>query len=337
MRTAGLLVALALASLFIAQPSRAGGLLGDALKGLGRATGIKPLEKAGTELDNAHRDIKEAIPPYKAVEEASSDFVRKRFLDACNAGFQSATAFVIGRCSNWDGRTEDQHLIQQAAQSLVNAGLFAPNEFQGVQIRWCPLSGAHGMAPDRGRIYLDTAAKNDNPINLAALLAHEMFHIRQYRAMGTDKFKCEYSRKYVECSGCQDDRHSMERDAYAFESAAYERLTSLGWKMCNQSSHSSVWVAYAYGSPSGWTREGWREIPRGQCSLLVQNIQSRYLYYYAIGPNGAEWSGDHSLCLHPQDRFTLGDTSSCEEPYEARRFHTADTKGAKAYRVNLTD
>jgi len=218
---------LLLVVLAIALPidSQAGGLLGDIVKGVGRATGIKPLEKAGQELDNAHRDIKQAIPPYKQIEEESSEFVRKRFLDTCNATFQALTNSVIAKCSNWDGRLEGQDRIQAAVSTLVDSGLFRRNEFGGVQIRWCPLSGAHGMAPDRGRVYLDTGGMNDNTTNIAALIAHEMTHVRQYRRMGTDEFKCEYSRKYVECQGCQDERHSLEREAYAYEAEVHNKVS----------------------------------------------------------------------------------------------------------------
>jgi hypothetical protein len=81
------------------------------------------------------------------------------------------------------------------------------------------------MAPDRGRIYLDTSRKGDALEDIAVLLAHEMAHIIQYRRMGTDNFKCEYSRKYVECGGCQDNGHALEREAYAFENEVAQRLS----------------------------------------------------------------------------------------------------------------
>jgi len=113
---------------------------------------------------------------------------------ACAAPFQAITGVVIGRCSNWDGRIDDQHLIQQAANALQSAGVIHGNELNGVQVRWCPLQGAHGMAPDRGRIYLDTALKG-NLLATASTLAHEVVHIRQYRSGGTDRFKCDYSRQ----------------------------------------------------------------------------------------------------------------------------------------------
>lgn len=143
---------------------------------------------------------------------------------ACAAPFQAITGVVIARCSNWDGRTDDQHLIQNAARVLVSAGIIQPNELNGVQVRWCPLQGAHGMAPDRGRIYLDTGLKG-NLFGTASTLAHEVVHIRQYRSAGTDKFKCDYSRQYAECGGCQDRRNRLEREAYDYEDQIRLRLS----------------------------------------------------------------------------------------------------------------
>jgi hypothetical protein len=135
------------------------------------------------------------------------------------------TGAVIAQCSNWDGRTDDQHLIQQAAASLVSAGVILPHDLNGVQVRWCPLQGAHGMAPDRGRIYLDVSLKG-NAFATASTLAHEVAHIRQYRApAGTDRFKCEYSRQYLGCGGCQDRRNRFEREAYEFEDRMRLRIS----------------------------------------------------------------------------------------------------------------
>lgn len=142
---------------------------------------------------------------------------------ACAAPFQAITGVVIARCSNWDGRVDDQHLIGQAIEVLLRARVATRGDFRGVQIRWCPLNGAHGMAPDRGRIYLDTSLKND-AFGTASTLAHEVMHVRQYRRMGTDKFKCTYSRKYTECRGCQDSRHPLEREAYDFERNIQQRI-----------------------------------------------------------------------------------------------------------------
>ena len=60
--------------------------------------------------------------------------------------------------------------------------------------------------------------------SIAALLAHEMKHVQQYRILTTDRFKCDYARHMVECGMCQDRRHPMEREAYEFQDAIKARL-----------------------------------------------------------------------------------------------------------------
>lgn len=144
---------------------------------------------------------------------------------ACAVPFQAITGAVIARCSNWDGRLERQELISAAVQRLIAIRAISGDELNGVQVRWCPLSGAHGMAPDRGRIYLDTSLQG-NPFATASTLAHEIMHIRQYRRAGSDRFKCEYSRQYAECGGCQDNRNSFEREAYEFENSIRPQLAA---------------------------------------------------------------------------------------------------------------
>ena len=214
----------------------AGGLLGDAINLV--APGV------GTKLDEEHRRIKDANPGYKRLEEGVTETVKRPFTVACTIPYQTLTSAVIAKCSNWGGRLDDQHIIQQAKQRLINAGIFSAHEFNGVQIRWCPLYGAHGMAPDRGRIYLDTSAKNDDPNALSALLAHEMKHVQQYRRMGTDNFKCDYSKKYTACGGCQDRGHPLEREAYDFESNVYNRLVA------SDNDRYNATPGYGYTQPS---------------------------------------------------------------------------------------
>jgi hypothetical protein len=144
---------------------------------------------------------------------------------ACIAPYQALTGAVIATCSNWDGRLDGQHVIEAAKQTLVGAGILGYQDFGGVQVRWCPLGpGTHGMAPDRGRIYLDDDLRNASPRAVALTLAHEMVHVMQYRHDGSDRFKCNYSRAYAECGGCQDRRNYYERVAYEHETAIAFRI-----------------------------------------------------------------------------------------------------------------
>jgi hypothetical protein len=65
------------------------------------------------------------------------------------------------------------------------------------------------------------------PFNeLVALVAHEIFHIRQYRQMGDANFGCEYSREFVRCGRCQDRNNGLERPAYDFGDRVLQMLST---------------------------------------------------------------------------------------------------------------
>lgn len=179
---------------------------------------------------------------------------------ACVGPYQALTGAVIATCSNWDGRLNDQHLIESAKQVLIGAGVNAPQDFNGIEIRWCPLNaGTHGMAPDRGRIYLDDDLKSMAPRVRALTLAHEMMHVSQYRHDGTDRFKCNYSRAYLECGGCQDRRNYYERVAYDHEGFVAPRVDAY------LASLSSVQWPY----PPPPVVAAFCVTPRGACQMAV--------------------------------------------------------------------
>lgn len=204
--------------------ANASGIIGQAFKDLGNLVGSQEIKDAGEALDNAHRDIKDRNKIYKQIEEGSSKFVRDQFRPLCTAPFQAITNWTIARCANWPGRTNNSWMLNDAKELLIDSGVFSSSDFRGIDIRWCPLSGAHGMAPDRGKILIDTPFMHGSIEELSIVLAHEMKHIQQYRQMGTDNFKCRYSRLYVECGGCQDSRHPLEREAYDFEESVYDEI-----------------------------------------------------------------------------------------------------------------
>jgi uncharacterized membrane protein len=200
------------------------GALGGALKKVAKVTGVRVIGQVGDSLDKANHNLQVAVPPIRHAEDFATEIVRAPFIQACIATYQTITRGVIAQCSNWSGRTNGQDIIQDAVQRLVSAQVFRQDEFNGVEIRWCPLSNAHAITPDRGRIYLDWSRRGDDPDDIAVLIAHEMTHTRQYRRMGTDNFKCTYSQDFVGCGGCQNRHHALEREAYDFEPVAATKL-----------------------------------------------------------------------------------------------------------------
>lgn len=146
----------------------------------------------------------------------------------CGAAYYAVTQPVIGACSNWDGRLDGQQQIDNAKQVLVRAGLFNANEFNGVQIRMCPNFSGEGIAPERGRIYLQPRNIYGSIEDLAVLIGHEMTHIRQHRSRSSSEaFACDYSRAMAECAGCQDRRNGMEREAYDWEANNRARVRQI--------------------------------------------------------------------------------------------------------------
>lgn len=206
---------------------RAGGLLGDIINLV--APG------AGTALDEAHDEFKDRFDFYKEFEEGLTNAIRDPITAACTVPFEVITKFVNAACSNWDHRLENQDIIQEAVELLVQNNIIPAYEFEGIQIRWCPLPyipnlniNTEGITPDSGRIYLDTGNRNNSLINQAALIAHEMTHIRQFRNLGTTEFKCAYSSALIECGGCQDEDHPFEREAIDFAETVEQQLTYVG-------------------------------------------------------------------------------------------------------------
>ncbi|HEX8590731.1 hypothetical protein [Pseudomonas sp.] len=161
----------------------------------------------------------------KAAAQASGCIIQAPFPDqdprqilfqTCAVPFVQVVAAVIAECSNEKG-LENHELIQQAVIDLSRAHALDPSTFNGVEIRWCNLrNGTLGITPDKGRIYLDVSLTG-NRLLTAANLAHEAIHLGQYRKIGSEGFKCEYSRDMAGCGGCQDRGNALEKEAYEFQ------------------------------------------------------------------------------------------------------------------------
>ena len=204
-------------------PTSAGGLIGDILKGAGRATGVRPLEDLGRNADAEHKRFKDNNPVYKRVEENASELVRTPFSLACTANFEAIVGSVRAACSGFSSQSiasAEYTALEQAKNRLSSLGVVSNAELSGVSVRWCQGNfNGYGITPGPSEIILNRALLNESIDNIALTLAHEMHHIRQYRSMGAGPFKCNYSQQFLQCGGCQDQRHSMEREAFQFEAS----------------------------------------------------------------------------------------------------------------------
>jgi hypothetical protein len=154
--------------------------------------------------------------------------VQKGMDQRCAAGFEVFTKSVI--LTGPIGNTQaDSQRFENLKSALTKAGVVSEAQFRNIQIKYRNLKvkelGIHpgGLTPDRNVIFLASDLRNASEYEQAATLAHEMKHVAQYRDMGTDSFKCNYTKHLLACR-CQDRRHEMERDAYEFEDAAREKL-----------------------------------------------------------------------------------------------------------------
>lgn len=142
----------------------------------------------------------------------------------CTIPNQIALQTISTRCNfqSIAQSTSDKTVIDAAKKLLVDNQLVPESEFSGVNIAFCEFGHGAGVAPDRDTVFLHpvyrtSGLRPQQLIPLAALMAHEMMHVHQYRVWGTDKFKCDYARQMAECGLCQDRSNSIERTAFEEE------------------------------------------------------------------------------------------------------------------------
>lgn len=193
--------AVLLAYLLIDSNAYAGGLLGDIIN--------KVVPGAGTALDNAHRQIKDAVPPYKAVEEGASKVVNESLVQSGAPALQE----LIAR-SRDDALRQGVRPIPQAIRE--NLAGFIPDRV---------LSAARYRVKGGGDLTLQVNAirygeaqaitldyvivfkfENDALYN-PSLWVHELTHVDQYQRWGLRDFSIRYLRNY----------EAVEREAYEAE------------------------------------------------------------------------------------------------------------------------
>ena len=145
-------------------------------------------------------------------------------------------------------------------------------------------------------------------------------------------------------SSIRDWRTGGGRRLPAFACGA---LAAFGWsaapaladfKLCN-STTSRIGVAIGYEQKSGWSTEGWWNIPAQSCETILRGAPpSRYLYVYAIDyDRGGDWSGSSFMCTHDKS-FRIRDTKDCEKRGHRRTgFMEVDTNGDRDWTVRFND
>jgi len=179
-------------ALVTTQPTNAGGLLGDIVEGVCGNCG------AGKTLDDAHRQVKEAIPPYKALEEGASKVVNETLVQS--------TAPIL------------QDLIARSRDDALNAGVapipqeirrnlqgFIPDNILNVaryrvrgggdlslQVNSIRYGEAHAITLD----YVIVFKEQNDALYNPTLWVHELTHVQQYQQWGLRDFAIRYVRSY---------------------------------------------------------------------------------------------------------------------------------------------
>lgn len=110
------------------------------------------------------------------------------------------------------------------------------------------------------------------------------------------------------------------------------------FKLCNGTS-SRIGVAIGYEGKTGWSTEGWWNVPAQSCETILRgNPPSRYIYVHAIDyDRGGEWSGSSFLCTGDRS-FRITDNKDCEKRGHRRTgFMEVDTGGNRDWTVQFND
>jgi hypothetical protein len=181
--------------------SIAGGLIGDIINRV--APGV------GTQLDDAHRQIKEAIPPYKAVEEAGSKVVNEAHVQAGAPVLQEMIA-----------RSRDDALQRgvQAIPADIRRNLEGFVDARILNVVRYRVQGGGDLSLQRNAIrygeasaitldYVVVFKENNDALYNPTLWVHELRHVRQFQDWGIRDFSIRYLRDYG----------AVEREAYEEE------------------------------------------------------------------------------------------------------------------------
>ncbi len=149
----------------------------------------------------------DGLPAAAATPDAPDSF-------DCADAFDVVALLVVYRCAAYRPPAAAAASIAAAMQRLHAYGFVDAADAAQTRIAFCPLATGTGMVPAPGLIYLDDGLMTMSSDGLAEIIAHELEHVRQFRALGTRGFKCDYVRQMAACGGCQDRRHPLEQAAY---------------------------------------------------------------------------------------------------------------------------
>jgi hypothetical protein len=242
-------------------PANAGGILGDIVNAV--------VPGAGTKLDDLHRQVKDAVPPYKAIEEAGSKTVNEAFVQSGAPALQE----LIARSRDDALRAGVQPIPPDIKRNL--SGFVPTNILDMVryrvkgggdltlQVNSIRYGEANAITLDYVVVFADEDGAQFNP----TLWAHELRHVRQYQDWGLKDFAIRYLRDYrgVESQAYEEEtryaawvamnnvRNStpINRPVYRFSTASNSDLCSTAVGSCQVNGSAQVGTPCWCNSPMG--------------------------------------------------------------------------------------
>ncbi|HVB88775.1 MAG TPA: DUF1036 domain-containing protein [Beijerinckiaceae bacterium] len=109
-------------------------------------------------------------------------------------------------------------------------------------------------------------------------------------------------------------------------------------RLCNNS-ESQVSVALAYTNGHRWITEGWWNLKKSGCEILMNGpLAAEFYYVYAIDARGGEWKGKTFMCTRAREFRIVGRENCLVRGYDRTGFFEIDTgKDARNWTVQLTD
>lgn len=197
LRVAGVAIAIAVSG----QVAMAGGLLGDIIN--------KVVPGAGTALDNAHRQVKEAIPPYTAVEEGASKVVNESQVQTGAPLLQEMIARSRDDALRNGVRPIPDAIRQNLAgfisERVVNAARYRVKGGGDLTLQVNAIR--YGEAQAITLDYVIVFKSENDALYNPSLWVHELTHVDQYQRWGLRDFSIRYVRSYED----------VEREAYEAE------------------------------------------------------------------------------------------------------------------------
>jgi len=110
------------------------------------------------------------------------------------------------------------------------------------------------------------------------------------------------------------------------------------FRVCNETAHM-VGVAIAHSNGIDWISEGWWNIEKNGCAVVLEGpLKARYYYLYGVQYDiGGGWTGDRFFCTTRRS-FTIAGRQDCQKRgYDRTGFFEVDTQDALDYTHVLTD